>query len=164
MADRTERMLARLLAKDAIREVLMRYARAVDTADLALIRSVYWPEATDNHGNFNGNAMEFAEFAVGVLKGFRITMHYMTNVSIDFPADGQADVQCYFYAHHEHVLAAGESGPAMVTVIGGRYLDRFEERGGEWRILARDVTMDWSDHRPSAALDGEPQAHFREHG
>lgn len=163
MTGMSDRSLAQLVAKDAIWEVLARYARGVDTADLDLIRSVYWPEATDDHGNFSGNAMEFAEFAIGVLKGFRVTMHFMTNISIDFPADGQADVQCYFYAYHEHVLEQGASGPPMVTIVGGRYLDRFEQRGDEWRILTRVVTMDWNEHRPSVALATTAHAHFQTH-
>jgi hypothetical protein len=154
--------LARLLAKDAIGEVLTRFARGADSADLDLIRSVYWPEATDDHGNFSGNAMEFAEYAIEVLKGFRTTMHFLTNISIEFPADHQADVQCYFYAYHEHV---GEPGgePPMVTVVGGRYLDRFEQREGEWRILTRVVTMDWNEHRPLTDLGSDAQARFRKH-
>jgi hypothetical protein len=155
--------IERLLAKDAIREVLARYARGVDSADLAMIRSVYWPEATDDHGNFNGNAMEFAEFAVGVLKTFRVTMHFMTNISIDFPADAQANVQCYFYAYHEHLAEPGGE-PPMVMIVGGKYLDRFEQRDGEWRILRRVVTMDWNDYRPSAAIGTEVQQHFQKHG
>ena len=68
--------LTRLIAKDAITEVLNRFARGADSANLDLIRSVYWPEATDDHGNFSGNAMEFAEHAMDVLKRFRTTMQY----------------------------------------------------------------------------------------
>src|SRR5258706_6610468 len=107
--------LARLLAKDAITEVLNRFARGADSADLALIRSVYWPEATDDHGNFSGNAMEFADHAMEVLKAFRTTMHFLTNVSIEFPDPRQAEVQCYFYAYHEH-HAGADGAPPMVTV------------------------------------------------
>ena len=154
--------LARLLAKDAIIEVITRFARGADSANLDLIRSVYWPEATDDHGNFSGNAMEFAEHAMGVLKTFRTTMHLLTNFSIDFPEAHQADAQCYFYAYHEH-LAGADGAPPMVTVVGGRYLDRLEERDGEWRILKRVVTMDWNEHRPLADLGSDPQARFQAH-
>ena len=155
--------LTRLIAKDAITEVLNRFARGADSANLDLIRSVYWPEATDDHGNFSGNAMEFAEHAMGVLKTFRTTMHLLTNVTIDFPGAHQADVQCCFYAYHEH-LPGADGAPAMVTVVGGRYIDRFEERDGEWRILKRVVTMDWNEHRPLADLGKNPQARFQAKG
>lgn len=154
--------LARLLAKDAIIDVLTRFARGADTADLGLIRSVYWPDATDDHGNFSGNAMEFAEFAIEVLKNFRATMHYLTNIAIAFPTEDQADVQCYFHAYHEqHVTQPGE--PVMVTMVGGRYLDRFERRGEEWRILRRVVTMDWNEQRPLAALGPGGREQFGTH-
>ena len=151
--------LARLLAKDAIREAVLRFARGADRSDLELMRSAYWPDATDDHGNFSGNALKFTEFAIEVLKRFRITMHFVTNIAITFPTDGQAHAESYFYAYHEHLSKLG-GGPAMVTLVGGRYIDRFEERDGEWRILARVVTMDWSEHRPAAPLGAETLAQF----
>ena len=37
-------------------------------------------------------------------------------------------------------------------VIGaGRYLDRFEKRGDEWRIARRDVVTDWFRQYPDSA-------------
>jgi len=47
-----------------------------------------------------------------------------------------------------------------VTLVGGRYIDRFEERNGEWRILARVVTMEWSEHRSAATLGAVTPAKF----
>jgi hypothetical protein len=161
MAARPDRdeSLARLLAKDAIADAILRFARGADSSDLALMRSAYWPDGTDDHGNFSGNALEFTEFAIEVLKRFRVTMHFITNIAITFPGDGQAHAESYFYAYHEHLpeLAAGA---AMVTLVGGRYIDRFEQRNGEWRILARVVTMEWSEHRPAASLGAEALAKF----
>jgi SnoaL-like domain len=151
--------LARLLAKDAICDAILRFARGADSSDLELMRSAYWPDATDDHGNFSGNALKFTEFAIEVLKRFRVTMHFITNTAITFPADGQAQAESYFYAYHEHLPERG-GGPAMVTLVGGRYIDRFEERNGEWRILARVVTMEWSEHRPGVTLRAETLAQF----
>jgi SnoaL-like domain len=149
----------RLLAKDAISDAILRFARGADSSDLELMRSAYWPDATDDHGNFSGNALEFTEFAIEVLKRFRVTMHFITNIAITFPAIGQAHAESYFYAYHEH-LPEPREGPVMVTLVGGRYLDRFEERNSEWRILARVVTMEWSEHRPVATLGAETLAQF----
>lgn len=151
--------MARLLAKDAISDAILRFARGADSSDLELMRSAYWPDATDDHGNFSGNALQFTEFAIEVLKRFRVTMHFITNTAITFPADRRAHAESYFYAYHEHLPEPG-GGPAMVTLVGGRYIDRFEERSGEWRILARVVTMDWSEHRPAATLGVETLAQF----
>ena len=37
----------------------------------------------------------------------------------------------------------------MEMVVGGRYLDRLERRGGEWRIAWRTYVMDWNRNVPS---------------
>ena len=38
---------------------------------------------------------------------------------------------------------------ANVENFGGRYLDRFAWRAGEWRIAQREVVHDWSTALPS---------------
>ena len=43
-------------------DVLTRYCRALDRADLEMMKSVYWEDAIDIHGVFEGNAHEFAGF------------------------------------------------------------------------------------------------------
>lgn len=35
---------------------------------------------------------------------------------------------------------------------GGRYIDRLERRGGEWRIAKRQVMMDWNDNKVSGEI------------
>src|SRR5580658_3545693 len=104
--------LARLIAKDSISAAILRFARGADSSDLELMRSAYWPDGTDDHGNFSGNALEFTEFAVEVLKRFRVTMHFITNIAVTFPTDGQAHADSYFYAYHEH-LPKPDSGLVM---------------------------------------------------
>lgn len=47
--------LQRLLDKDEIREVILRYTRGVDRHDDATIASAYHPDATDDHGPYIGN-------------------------------------------------------------------------------------------------------------
>jgi hypothetical protein len=37
------------------------------------------------------------------------------------------------------------------TCIGGRYLDRFEKRGPEWRIIDRVMLYDWEQDWGAAA-------------
>ncbi len=33
-------------------------------------------------------------------------------------------------------------------VLGGRYIDRFERRDGEWRIARRVLLLDWTGELP----------------
>ena len=56
-----EAAIDELLAKQEIRDALMRYSRGIDLLDLELVKSAYHPDAYDDHGTFKGNAFEFAE-------------------------------------------------------------------------------------------------------
>ena len=50
--------------REKIREAAMRYSYGVDRLDPEVMKSAYWPEATDNHGNFVGNAHEFVDLSL----------------------------------------------------------------------------------------------------
>lgn len=138
MAQSMEPQIERLLAREAIETVLYRYANAIDRGDLEMLKSVYWPEATDDHGVFVGNAMAFAEFIIPLLSTMNHTMHRISNVAVDLKDSNVARVQSYFMSYHEH--------DGSQTIVGGRYLDQFERRTGEWRILERLVVMDWNQN------------------
>ena len=135
--------LERVIARDAIMNVLSRYAQAIDRCDGELLRSVYWPDGTDNHGFFSGNAMDFVAFIIPVLEEVERTIHYISNVDVELTGADAARVQSYYLACHE------TDGKAVV--MGGRYLDHFERRGGEWRILHRTITLDWNQARPTTS-------------
>ena len=45
-----------LLATEACREAARRYSYGVDRLDAEVMKSAYWPDATDDHGVFVGNA------------------------------------------------------------------------------------------------------------
>ncbi len=56
--------LQRLVDKQEIYEVLMRYCRAVDRLDKALLATVYSEDAWDSHGLFEGKATDFIEWVM----------------------------------------------------------------------------------------------------
>ena len=131
-----------------IQQVMARYCRAIDRLDKELLKTVYWPDAVDNHGIFNGNAWEFAEYIIPMLQGMRCTMHQTSNMVIELQGD-LAAVETYVNAYH---LADGENGAQHDFVVGGRYVDRFERRNGEWRIARRTFVMDWNQNLTATVL------------
>jgi hypothetical protein len=131
--------LASLVARQEIQDVLVRYCRAVDRGDLALLRSVYHPDATDDHGFFSGNAHEFAEWLLAQPgRDALVTQHHLTNSTVVLEGD-TARAESYFVAVHRR-----PGPPVTVGQFGGRYVDRFSRRDGAWRIAARLVVHDWS--------------------
>jgi hypothetical protein len=129
------------LAHLEIRHVLSVYARGVDRADLETLSSVYHPDATDDHGTFNGLGTDFARKLIEDEKAMTaVGQHHITNTVIQMDGANDARVESYFLAFHPH----DESGAVKLGIAAGRYLDHFQRRDGAWKILARRVIMDWT--------------------
>lgn len=136
-----------------IEQVLRQYCRGVDRGDVELIKDVYWEDAYDDHGTFKGSGWDFAELVVEAINSRMLaTMHNMHQVNIRFDGD-KAYVESYLTAHHRRV----EDGATVLDFFGGRYCDRFEKRGGEWRIAHRVVVNEWSKiEKPEQEYPTEP--------
>ena len=131
--------LREVIAKQRINDVLTRYCRGIDRCDLDTLLTVFWPDAEANYGSGRRNAVEWCAATVGALRGMHRTMHSIGNVLIDVDGD-HAAAETYCHAYHE---LDGPTG-RLEMVVGGRYLDRLERRGGAWRIAERLYLMDWN--------------------
>jgi hypothetical protein len=121
-----------LVAIEACREASRRYSYGVDRLDLATMRSAYWPDGTDDHGVFVGNAWDFCDRVVGSHDRWEWTMHTTANHRVVVDPDGNA-------ARGEALAIAYlfDAGDRRLSTFYGRYLDEYQRRGDEWRILHR---------------------------
>lgn len=123
----------------AITQLLARYCRGIDRRDRTLLESVYWPEAMDNHTTFVGTAAGFIDWAMERLPLMAGTMHMLGQSSIAIEGN-RAGGETYFQAFHTFDTDQGQ----RMDVAAGRYVDRLEKRGEEWRIIDRVVLIDWN--------------------
>ena len=144
MSEALEARLAKLEAelqelrdREAIREAIHRYCQAVDRCDLTMLKSCYWPDAYDDHGFFAGNAHEFAEYVIPCLERVDSSMHSITNTRFRFDGNRCA---CNSQWHVVHRLAHDDGFTDFLHQ--GRYLDVWEKRDGEWKILHRVIAGD----------------------
>lgn len=142
-------LLARLdavEARDAIRDRLHIYCRAIDRRDPSLLKQVYWPEAQVEYGMFKGSAYEFADLFSGWFEagGVGNTAHLLANATIAVQGES-ALCESYLHAHHR---VRREDGSLFDSVFGGRYHDCFERRHGVWRIGFRRLVFDWFREYP----------------
>lgn len=134
-----------LVAKQAIHDVVMRYCRGIDRLDEELVRSVYHPDAYDDHGTFKGNGWDFASYVIEALAAVpQRTMHTIGNELVQVDGD-VAHGEAYLVAHH--LFDDGASGRTLFS-FHGRYVDRYERRDGDWKIAHRIVVKDWAESRP----------------
>ena len=156
-----------VLDRQEIEQVVRRYCRAIDRCDVELLKWVYHPDGTDAHGNFEGNAHAFADFIMGELhETVSYGFHTITQSIIDVQGDLAAAESTYMGYHRipagwekicsyfgeTYAIAAevaGTLGQEHEYVCGGRYIDRFERRNGEWKIAKRVITNEWRQIGPA---------------
>ena len=146
----------RLADRAQIQDAMYRWCRAVDRLDVEGIRGVFHPDAIDYHGPFVGGVDALIAWLTNRHRGIPFSMHLVSNILIEFAGPDSALVETYIFATLRY-SAEGKAALAAFTggVAGGegsttdsfswaRYIDRFERRGGEWRIARRTVAFDSS--------------------
>lgn len=160
----SEQQIVELFDKQAITEVIMTYARAIDRLDEEMLRSVFHPDSQHAHGFVGpssdpslpskpGEPLDFVAFAFGVLNTHTRTHHQLGNTFIELEGEN-AYAESYFTAYHR-MRAKGDPQAAenaydteMDFLVGGRYLDRFQKREGVWKISHRTGLTDWMRTEP----------------
>jgi hypothetical protein len=125
-------MPARVIDELAIRKVLSTYAMAIDRGDLDLLATCYWDDADEDRGRFSGSLSEFLAWLADTLAEFESCWHLLGEPWIEIDGDVAA-VETPCLGHHR--LRDGVTD----RLIPCRYVDRFERRGGAWRIARRRV-------------------------
>ena len=117
---------------ECIRQLVTRYSRGVDRLDPDLMKSAYWPDATDDHGVFVGNAHEFCDLCMVSHLPWRSTMHCIFNHAIELDDDG-----IHGRGELYNVTYLFKDDTEVLDMWVGRYLDDYEKRGDDWRIIRR---------------------------
>ncbi len=145
-----------LLDRQAIADVLQRYSRTLDWLDDAGQAGCFWPDAHIDYGFFTGSAADFVPVVMAIERSSQRRWHFLSAPSIRFESADHAQVECYGMATG---IRQQEDGSWSGGLYGGRYLDGFERKEGEWRIARRQYIMDWKtplDDQP----DNEPNPDF----
>jgi hypothetical protein len=144
--------LAELIAKQEIHEVLMRFLRSMDRQEWEAVRSCFHPGAVHDHGTWRGSIDEFIEREKATYGQFSSNTHLGGNELIEIDGD---TARCELYSVCWHRLKGTPQRPEEDSVNGMRYLDKFECRGGEWRIVDRLVVLDWQRVDPVSMRTGQ---------
>lgn len=142
--------LRALLDKQAITEVLFRYARACDRGDLDLMRACFHPGAVRDEGHARQPMAEYIDtWAALIVHPARVVTHTLGNVLVDVQGDvAQAE------AHVLNFTRLKKDGEKFDTITMSRFVDRLERRDGVWRIALHRVTYDWNHEMPFAETWG----------
>ncbi|MAG31110.1 MAG: hypothetical protein CL908_09500 [Deltaproteobacteria bacterium] len=127
--------LQHLLDRAAIRDVMMRYAQAVDRRDWVLLETVFVPEVT---GEFAGapraNRDELIEFIAGV-EFFEVSEHFMGHPWIEIDGDRAAMFTPSMLVHRGR---NPDGSVIRYDTAEMPYREGLERRADQWQIVRRD--------------------------
>ena len=128
-----------------IEDALVSYCRGVDRLHPASIQAAFHPGAMLVDYRPEPVAIEvFVPQVVASLeKKFVATQHRLSNIAIELDSDN-ALVEAYVLAYH----VEDNEGVRRLHTFCGRYIDRFELRGSDWKIARRMLRTDWSSVVP----------------
>ena len=150
MPDTREQKLDRLLTEREVLQIAHTLSRHVDRGNLEGMRQCFFPDAVAEYGFNKTKTVD------ELLDHFKIqrtqltgVQHHITTRAIAVDGD-YAEVENYVVAH---TVMQEDDGP-KTFVIGGRYLDKYERRDGEWKIAHRLGMEDWSAKFPTPPTRG----------
>jgi hypothetical protein len=137
MARNIDPELRALLDKQAIFECVNRYARGLDRHDDEMVGSAYHEGARDHHGDFLGDPADFIPWANELHAADWVAHHHhLTTHTVELDGDvAHAETYC--------IGTFLRKSEPVVDMAGGRYVDRLERRDGEWKIVDREVVIEW---------------------
>lgn len=131
----------------ALQHLVAAYGHGVDRRDYALLRSLYHPDAIDDHSPyFCGPAADYIDWLPSMLANWSATSHVMLNML--FVVD-RNKAEGVISARAWHRTADGSRD----FVAWGRYADRYEKRDGVWRFEHRFFVVDSIEDHPAQGGD-----------
>ena len=145
-----EARVARLEAVEGIRQLVSRYALALDGRDVATLVSLFVPDVDVHDGRTGREAL--AEWFDPVLRPYRTTFHLLGNHVIDFVDEDHATGALYCRPEHE----VDDLWIVMPLV----YDDRYERREGRWYFRSRRPHAFYAADVRESPLEVEGRFHF----
>lgn len=142
-------LLRELADKQAIRDLLYTYCRAVDRLDVALGHSIWHDDGYADYGAdyYQGPGKGVIDTICQHHVGLTSHSHQVTNVLIELQGD-QAGSEAYVSG----TMRMEREGKLIHLGVWGRYLDRWERRDGRWGLLHRVVVFDHEEMREVQAM------------
>lgn len=133
---RIERELAETREHAAIEDVLIRYSRALDWLDDAMLDGVFFDDAEIDYGFFKGSGKAFKPILMDVERSIGRRWHFTSQIKIALDGSGAgAEVESYNFSLA--IPGADGDGPSDILQFFGIYADRLEKRNGQWGIARR---------------------------
>jgi 3-phenylpropionate/cinnamic acid dioxygenase small subunit len=142
--------VADMLDRQAITDVLYRYASSIDHKDYDTLRSVLADDARAKYGDRDwlesGDAIVEFNREYGKVQAWQ--HHLLSVYHIDIAGD-TASTMTYHTSHQ-----TSPDDPTTVRVIIARYYDQLRREHGGWKIASKEMRVGWRETRHGEASGG----------
>jgi ketosteroid isomerase-like protein len=137
--------LQNLLDREAIHEVLVRYATALDDRDWDRLASCFTEDAIADYGSgvFDG-PVAIVDLCRQMLSPLQVSQHLLGSFEITISGK-TATSRCYFHA--QHVRPGLDGGDQLI--IAGTYEDSLQKSADQWQIRKRRLVATWQKGNPA---------------
>lgn len=142
---KAERLIRELHDRALIRELLMRYGRAVDRQDIDAVAACFTSDAQYDGSLGKGTVKRMLDALREVMQRYEKTMHLLGTHLIEVSGD---TARCETYGIVYHRMRAPET-PRDV-VVGVCYQDELTCCARGWLITKRTARVDWQRHHEKA--------------
>jgi hypothetical protein len=131
----------------------LQYTRGLDRHDEDLISTVFWPDARVSYGALV-SMDEMAAWANAGHAENAAHQHHVTGLTLDIDGDTAHEEGYIFFSSDMErdtsfdtvgTPTPGRAASGSLTTFGtGRYVNRYERRDGEWRMIVHEYVHDIS--------------------
>lgn len=130
--------LDRIESRFALHDLVSDYCHGFDKRDFDRFLAIWWEDCVWDigppFGSFSGHPGIDTAVKEVLWPAWKQSSHFTTNLVVRFTgtdsAEGVCDVDCI-----------GTTSDGQAQTVSATYTDRFERRGGMWKIALRKVTM-----------------------
>jgi ketosteroid isomerase-like protein len=138
--------LQRIIDRDEIRDLMLRYARGINRQDWELVLSCYHPDAVEAHLPFwgPGRPDAFVRWVQGEMANYESVVTFIGNQLIEVYDDA-----AWGEVYSLNVQRQSDADGSVFHLYGHvRYCIRYERRDGIWRFAARELFIDTGGYEP----------------
>ena len=144
-------LLTELADKQAIRDLIYTYCRAVDRIDVPLCHSIWHDDGYADYGPdyYQGSGKGVIDTICAHHHHLTSHSHQVSNILIQLHGN-RAGSESYVTG----TMRMERDGKPMQIGVWGRYLDSWEKRDGRWGLVRRSVAFDHQEIREVTPLPG----------
>ena len=140
----TETQIGKLVDTQKIIDLTIAYTWIIDRGPRENLSEIFTDDAVFiidvRHLNGLDEILGKIERTLG---GLSASQHLISNHQVLIDGD---NATCSCYLHAQHTLQGTEGGDNYV--MAGRYVDKLIRVGTEWRIVERELILDWVEGNP----------------